>query len=114
MALHGNLRIGDLDTRITVEQKSETTNGIGEIVYTWTTLSTLWAKAINPVSSNQQNEDQEADRSTSISRKTFMVRYNTSVNETMRIYDGLYYWYISRVTQSTRQNHTLLHSERRD
>lgn len=113
--LQGTLNIGNLDVRITVQSQTELTNGIGEI-YTsaWATHTTIWAKAIDPVSSNQQNEDEEAMRETATSRKTFMVRYITSIDEKMRIYDGTFYWYISRITLGTRKNNTLLHTERRD
>lgn len=82
------MRSERLDRRIVIEQQSETIDGFGQRVKTWSTLTTCWASV-------KLNIGREAVASQNIvTERTvdFKIRYRTDLNLNMRIiYDSNYY-----------------------
>lgn len=82
------MNIGRLDRAITIEQKVESTNVIGEKVASWTTYHTAFAS----VQRVGGSEREEGDRTTATRKVKFKIRYFAGIDETMRVvYDGNQY-----------------------
>ena len=83
MTMRG-IRVGAMDRRITLQTATETQDGYGEPVPTWSTLATVWASVRPERASEQFEGDQEhATRQT-----IFRIRYRSDVNEKTRISYG--------------------------
>lgn len=82
------LKIGELDRRILFQNPVETKQTNGEVLVSWTSHGYRWAK-VDPVIANELSEN---ERLTVYGKATFTVRYDSSLNEKMRIYyDGKIY-----------------------
>jgi SPP1 family predicted phage head-tail adaptor len=77
-----------LDRRITIEQQTETIDGYGQRVKTWSVLNTCWASVVlnigrQIVASQNIVTERTVD---------FKIRYRTDLNLNMRIiYNDTYY-----------------------
>jgi SPP1 family predicted phage head-tail adaptor len=72
---------GQLDQRLTLQQKSTTTNGFGEDVVTWNDVATVWAKAA-PLRGREFSSAAETQSSAEV---RFTVRFRDDVDETWRL-----------------------------
>lgn len=82
-----DIKIGDLDQRITIQTATEATNDYAEPIPTWGTHATVWAKVDYPTGGN--DEEQEANKQTIHRRVEFTIRYLSTVTEKMRVlYDA--------------------------
>ena len=72
---------GQLDRRIITQGFSESTDGFGQEVKTYSTLDTVWANVKEKVGS----EGEDGDMIASTKKVEFIIRYRTDVNEQMRI-----------------------------
>ncbi len=72
---------GDLDQRITIQNKSVTRNAIGEEVVTWADLVTVWAHVmpLRGAAFHAANQDQHTVDA------RFFIRTRTGLDESMRI-----------------------------
>lgn len=73
--------IGELRSRITIEQLSDTPDGIGGKIRTWSTLKTLWAY-IEPANASERYFAQRVEDN--ITHKV-LIRYTTGLDTSMRI-----------------------------
>ena len=79
---------GDLNQRITLQERVKTTNTRGEVVYEWSTVMLVWAQA-NPL---RGREFFEAAQTQSEITTRFRIRYREGIDATMRIiWKGEYY-----------------------
>lgn len=86
--------IGERDRRITIQEKTITTNSFNEEVVTWSDLITVWAK----VSEAQGDENYEADQLTERRLTVFDINHRSDVTVEHRIaYNDRYYDVVSIV-----------------
>lgn len=82
------MRAGELDRQIVIESATETQNGIGEPIKTWSTFATVWAKA-------KQLRGREYVAAQAINAEidtVFTIRWLAGVTRKMRIlYDAQYF-----------------------
>ena len=82
------LRIGSLNSRVTLEQLSTTQDAAGQPVATWTVIATLWANIVH----NTGVESIKANADMSVTRASIRIRYKTGITAGMRIsYNGAHY-----------------------
>lgn len=62
------MRAGRLDRRVTIEQLTETQNGVGETIKTWSTLATLWAERVPQGVVQKYNTQQQYAEVTAVFR----------------------------------------------
>ena len=80
--------VGERDRRITIREKSTTTNAFNEEVVTWSDMVTTWAK----VSEAQGGESYEADQLTEQRLTVFDIAYRSGITVEHRIYyNGRHY-----------------------
>jgi len=72
---------GQLDRRILIQRFSESTDGFGQEVKTYSGLAYVWANVKEKIGS----EGEEGDMIASTKKVEFIIRYRTDVNEQMRI-----------------------------
>ena len=84
------LKIGELDRRIRIESPTSTTDNYGARTFTWSTVSTVWAKVLFKKSDNKE----ESQEMTNILSAFFYIRnLGITLAATYRIlYDGKYYY----------------------
>lgn len=75
------MNIGRLDRKITIEERTPSANTTGEVEFTWSTYTTLWAEVM-PVRGNDRFEQM---RNTNTTVKRFKVRYTSGLDESMRV-----------------------------
>lgn len=73
---------GKLRERVTVQQATETRNGLGEVVQAWSTYATVWA-SVEGISSREAL--QQGQVQTDVSHRVQM-RYLNGLTHTMRLY----------------------------
>jgi len=78
------LRAGKLRHIVTVEHKGTTKGSMGEIIETWTTFATIWAKIIP----GKGREAEESRREVGIVPTRFYTRYSAGVTQGMRLKYG--------------------------
>jgi SPP1 family predicted phage head-tail adaptor len=102
---------GRADRRITIQQPTETRDGVyNQVSYGWTDLATVWAELTNPVF-NRSNEQEEAGKVATGRRSRFIIRYSTDVNtisEKMRILLGAETFEITDVSLRQREGYIRL------
>lgn len=76
-------RIGQLNTRVAIQNSIDSTNDFGEKVANWGTYITVFAQL--KYSLGGSDERQVNDRRTAVTRCDFVIRYRTDLDETMRI-----------------------------
>jgi SPP1 family predicted phage head-tail adaptor len=79
------LPIASLDELVTIEQASETRNAYGEVVKTWATLATVWAKVEDTTGVGGNKEAFSSEKPTAFSRLKITIRYRGDINPGMRI-----------------------------
>jgi len=72
---------GQLDRRIIIQGFSESTDGFGQEVKTYSGLAYVWANVKEKIGS----EGEEGDMIASTKKVEFIIRYRTDVDEQMRI-----------------------------
>ena len=86
--LSETIKIGELDRRILFQNPVETKQSNGELLISWNSHGYRWAK-VEPFMATEINEN---ERLSVYSKATFTVRYDSALNEKMRIYfDGKIY-----------------------
>lgn len=81
-------KIGRLDRIITIEQGSPTIDSARQETLTWSTYSTPWAAKMD----GGGKEAIDAGRETDFSKVVFTIRYDSGVNQKMRVlYNSIYY-----------------------
>ena len=104
------MQLGDLDRRVRIEQCTWVTDSVGQRVAVWSTLAIVWAK----VAYESGGERYEADQKIAERVVKFIVRYNSSLNETMRVvYDGSVYDILA-IEDVDRERYQVLRSIRKD
>ena len=78
------MRAGRLGSRVTIQQRTDTQNEIGELVPTWSTLSAVWADVIH----NSGLETIKAGASASVVKASIRIRYRADVKPSMRVVKG--------------------------
>jgi len=82
------LRIGSLNSRVTLEQLSTTQDAVGQPLATWSTVAMLWANIIH----NTGVESIKANADMSVARASIRIRYKTGITAGMRVsYNGAHY-----------------------
>lgn len=102
------LRSGDLDTLATIETPTESANGIGEPILTWSTFATRWI-AIVPLSGAEQLQAMATEGS--ITHRVRM-RYTDGLKPKMRLTaGGRSFEIMSALERGRREEHELMVSE---
>ena len=79
---------GNLDRRITIQEKTEVVASNGQRTLTWSTLISTWA---NPVEKDGQEKTDNNNRSTK-RMVNFRIRYRSTITNEMRVlWEGKYY-----------------------
>jgi len=79
---------GNLDRRITIQEKTEVVASNGQRTLTWSTLLSTWA---NPVEKDGQEKTDNNNRSTK-RMVNFRIRYRSTITNEMRVlWEGKYY-----------------------
>lgn len=73
--------IGQLNSRVVIEQRSTSTDALGQPVETWTTFATLWAS----IKHASGLETIKAGADASIVKASIRIRYRTDVTAAMRV-----------------------------
>ena len=76
---------GQLDRRIIIQGFSESTDGFGQEVKSYSTLASVWANVKEKIGSKVGSEGEDGDMIASTKKVEFIIRYRTDVNEQMRI-----------------------------
>ena len=104
------MQLGDLDRRVRIDQCTWVTDSVGQRIAVWSTLSTVWTK----VSYESGGERYEADQKVAERVVKFIVRYNSSLNETMRVvYDGVVHDVLA-IEEVDRERYQVLRTIRKD
>ena len=72
---------GQLDRRITIQSFNTTTDDFGEVLKSFTTLASVWAK----VEEKRGDEGEDGNQLVATKRVEFFIRYRSDINEQMRI-----------------------------
>ena len=76
---------GQLDRRITLQTYTTSTDAFGQVVKTFSTLATVWAK----VEEKSGKEGEEGDQVIASKKVNFLIRHRSDLNEQMRVvYDN--------------------------
>lgn len=78
------MNIGQLKSRVVIQQRSTTQDAIGQPVETWTTLATVWAN----IRYLNGTEAIKADAVASTSKVSIRIRRRTDVTSAMRVVYG--------------------------
>jgi SPP1 family predicted phage head-tail adaptor len=82
------MEAGKLFQEISIEQRGETINSIGESVANWSTYAATYAQVIN----GSGSEVTTGDQINAVFDTTFIIRYDAGIRSTMRIlYRSRYY-----------------------
>jgi SPP1 family predicted phage head-tail adaptor len=102
------LRSGDLNLKATIETPTESANGIGEPILTWSTFATRWI-AIVPLSGAEQITAMA--NSGSVTHRV-RLRYTAGIKPKMRIQaDGRRFEIMSVIERTHREEHELMVGE---
>lgn len=75
------IKAGSLNQRITFQQKSLTRNGIGEEVFTWSDVATVWAEVI-PIRGREFYESAQMQQAVDM---RFRIRARSGLDGSMRL-----------------------------
>jgi SPP1 family predicted phage head-tail adaptor len=91
------MKIGTLDRRVTIEQKSVARDGnFGSEVVSWVTLASVWAGMTEPLDVKLGGAEKVADHERVLVRQVRVrIRYRSDVTSAMRVNDT----YRSRILQ---------------
>jgi SPP1 family predicted phage head-tail adaptor len=93
------MRAGTLDRRIIIQDKSEAIDAYGYRTPTWSTFLTVWAK---PEQKLGQEKTDDENRSTE-RMVNFIVRYNSTITNDMRVIWESNYYKIEDIKEFGRQ-----------
>ena len=96
--------LGKLDRVITIQNFTTSANNYGEEIKTWGTYATCWAEKIEA----SGGEDVTLDQIVAKQRVDFRIRYNSGVNEKMRILYASEYYNIENKQEEGRRDYLLL------
>ena len=98
------MSLGKLDRYITIQQFTTVANDYGEEIKTWTTYLSVWADRTEDTGGESITMDQVVAKI----KVMFRVRYDSGINETMRIlYDSDYY-NIENIQEENRIDYLML------
>ena len=104
-------KIGRMNSRITIQQRTLVENTYGEKTEQWTTLATCWAKADFPVSSSDEKINDGLQ--TGHLKVVFTIRYRTGITEVNRIVFNSENYDIQFVQNTARNNYLVITAIRR-
>ena len=107
------MKAGELDRRIQIQENTTTTaDDAGEFVPVWANLTggAVWAS----LEDQPGNETEEADQRVSVSRTVWIIRYLSTLDETMRIVYGGKNYYIISIQEQGRKEGMRVITELRD
>ena len=85
-------RIGSFDQRVLIQSVTETQAANGAVIQTWATYNTFWAQ-VTPAGGG---ENLSANQILPVSRAKFIFRYDSTINEKMRlVWNNRYYNIVS-------------------
>jgi SPP1 family predicted phage head-tail adaptor len=97
-----------MDMKATVQTPTETTNGIGEPVQSWSTFATRWI-AVLPLSGNEAMQAMATEGNVT---HRVRMRYTPGLKPKMRLVaDGRTFEIMSAVERGRREEHELMVSE---
>jgi SPP1 family predicted phage head-tail adaptor len=91
---------GELDRRITVQTLTESVDDYGQLVQSFSTLASLWAK----VEEKSGNEGDHEDQIKAVKNVAFTVRHRNDINERMRVVYNSNTYLIQAVIYSDQRN----------
>lgn len=98
--------IGQLDRRITIQERTTTKDDYNQDVVTWSTFATVWAK----IQENIGGESYQADQLTASRFDHFTIRY-AAVTETMRILYNDRFYDIRSIQKPDRNRYLVIKAE---
>jgi SPP1 family predicted phage head-tail adaptor len=102
------IRSGDLNIKATIETPTESANGIGEPILTWSTFATRWI-AILPLSGSEQLQAMAAQGTVT---HRVRMRYTAGIKPKMRLQaDGRRFEIMSVIERTHREEHELMVGE---
>jgi len=104
------MNVGKMDRKITIEKYTTSRSASGEQTESWETLSTVWAQ----LRYKRAVEVEENNELVAVRTATWIIRYLSTVNETMRISYNSEYYYITGVKIYGRNEYMELETELRD
>jgi SPP1 family predicted phage head-tail adaptor len=78
------MRAGQLNARVYIQQLGSTQDAVGQVVQSWTTLSTVWSN----IKHNSGLESIRAGAEMSVVKASVRIRYNPAVTTAMRVVYG--------------------------
>lgn len=107
-----SLTIGRLDILLTIEQATTARNSIDEDEKTWSVYKRMFGRR----KFNNSQERVEASQVVGGNDAEFVVRYDSGLTSTMRLYQGseTTYFYIRSVENLRREGYSIIRAERRD
>ena len=78
------MRAGRLRSRVTIQQRTDSQNEVGELVPVWSTLAAVWADVLH----NSGLETIKAGASASVVKASIRIRYRADVKPSMRVVKG--------------------------
>lgn len=100
--------VAELRHRITIQQKSKTSDGQGGFSYSWSTLATVWAK-VSPVSTRERLYGQQIEY-----QRTHQIwlRYRSDITQEMQVtFDGRTFQIKGVFSPDERKIYTVLDAE---
>lgn len=106
------IRIGELDRKVTIQQKSVTRDDLtNEESSSWVTVKSVFAKRMGPKSM----EKFEANQQVALTEARYFMRYQSGLDDTMILIDGGEMYHIKGIEQDLgRKQSTILTVEKRD
>jgi len=83
--------IGEITTRITIQDKTSVADGMGGYAVTWSDVVTVWAKK----TTHRSDEAVQAMVTTGLAIHNFRIRYRSGVKSSQRIVEGTKYYNIA-------------------
>lgn len=104
--------IGRMDILLTIEQPTQTRNSINEDETTWTTYTQVFAERVW----SRAGEKFEGDQEVGIDGVLFNTRYNSGIDNTMRLKQATEstYFYITNAYGTIEEGITTIRAIRRD
>ncbi len=97
------MKIGDLNRRITLQQKTRVSDSMGGFIETWTDVATIWA-AIWPTSASEAI--QAAQMVMTISHR-IRIRYRSVLKSSWRVKYGNHYYAVVSIINPNMSNEYL-------
>ena len=75
-----------MDRRVLLQRQSDAQDSSGQVVGAWLDVCSAWAE-FKPISAT---EEEKVDRRSSVQRATFVIRFRSGIEPTMRVvHDGV-------------------------